>query len=185
MTDAKPKRRWFQFNLQTLFLICLYFAICSTIYVSANLWLGTLVVLATIVWFVASTAHAFNHHDYFSLGFSVCGWAWLGFYAETPGKSANWELPGLIFRAASFFQEPPIGDTKVPSHVYATMHSLQSSGMMGSRSPTPYTPSFHNAIRVAVCVTALFVGLIGGVVFHFIGRKRGTDQPTKELCDTS
>ena len=167
-------------SLKTLFLICLYFAICSTLYVSANLWLGTLVVLATIVWLVATTARAFNHHDYFSFGFSVCGWAWLvfwlGFYAETQGKTANWKMPILIFRATCFFQVPPITDPQVPSQVYATMHSLHVSGQMGTQSPSPYTPSFGNAIRMAVCVTALFMGLIGGVVFHFIGRKRGTGQ---------
>ncbi len=56
-------------SLKTLFLICLYFAICSTLYVSANLWLGTLVVLATIVWLVATTARAFQSSRLFFVWF--------------------------------------------------------------------------------------------------------------------
>ncbi len=84
-------------SLKTLFLICLYFAICSTLYVHANLWLGTLVVVATIVWLIATTARAFNHHEYFSFGFSIFGWAWLvfwlGFYAETATRTATWKVP--------------------------------------------------------------------------------------------
>jgi hypothetical protein len=189
MTETKPKRRWFRFSLRTLFLICLYFAICSTIYLSANLWLGTLVVLATIIWLVATTAHAFKQHDYFSFGFSVFGWAclvfWLGFYAETAGRSGDWELPHAIFRAMCFFRERPIWDPSAPVKIYGTIYSIYQSGQMSVSSPIPFAPSFLNAIRLAVCVTALFVGVIGGVVAYFIGRKRGTDQLTKGSRDTS
>jgi len=123
-------------SLKTLFLICLYFAICSTLYVSANLWLGTLVIAATIVWLIATTARAFNHHDHFAFGFSIFGWAWLvfwlGFYAETAKGTAAWDVPDWIFQIMS-----PAWDRNAPLPETVTAHSLQYSGPMGSPSPKP------------------------------------------------
>ena len=121
-------------SLKTLFLICSYFAICSTLYIHANLWLGTLVVLATIVWLIAATARAYKHHDHFSFGFSVFGWAWLvfwlGFYAETVKGTAAWKVPQRIFQVMS-----PAWDPNGPAPLYATAHSLHYSGPMGGSSP--------------------------------------------------
>ena len=58
-------------SLRSILLICTYFAICSLVYVSANLWVGWLVVFATALWMALAIIRAFQTRDHFTLGFAV------------------------------------------------------------------------------------------------------------------
>jgi hypothetical protein len=170
-----------QTSLKTLFLISAYVAICCLVYVHSNLWIGTLVVLATIIWLTTTTIHAFRHHNYFSIGFSLCAWAWLvfwlGFYSETPASvspppASYAGLAGNVFRVMTLFRDSPDFDPSLPVQTYGFMHSLHMSGPMAYQTGGPYVPSFNNAMRLAICVTSLLVGLIGGTATHYIRRLR-------------
>src|ERR1051326_4125896 len=126
-----------QTSLQTLFFICAYVAICGLVYVHSNLWIGTIVVIATILWLIMVSLHAFRHHSYFSIGFSLFAWSWLvfwlGFYSETLASSmpapTTWysrELGAKVFNVMNFFREMPTYDPSRPTQVYGVMHSVRS-----------------------------------------------------------
>jgi hypothetical protein len=156
------------FRLKTLFWIAIYVAICCMVYVESNLWVGTGVVFATIVWLIASTIHAYRQHNRFSLVFSISAWSWLvfwlGFYAQTPPNSPNWRLPDIVFRVTTLFRDWPPYDQSAPTTLFGTMHSFHTSGQMGTDILPLRTPTWHNAIRLAVCATSLIVGFLAAVI---------------------
>lgn len=165
-------------SLRSLLLVVTYVAVCCTTYVSSNLWNGTLVVVATICLFGSTTLRAFKTQSHFLFGFSLVGWSWLvfwlGFYAETPAGYRNWPVPQWIYEYATLYQR---GHSVVPGDgryeefqqgwnftPYGHMHSLHESREM--RVPShlkPRVPNWLNIIRLAVCLTAILAGSIGGL----------------------
>ncbi|WP_442511341.1 hypothetical protein SH528x_003015 [Novipirellula sp. SH528] len=166
-------------------LILAYVAVCCTTYIYSNLWFGTLVVVATIFWLGSTTLYAFSEQSRFSLGFSLAGWAWLvfwlGFYAETPAKYPSWPVPQWIYKAATPFQwQQPVvyGYGRYEEYQaswnhtpYGHMHSLHVSRQLNAPSHLQsHIPSWYNAIRLAVCLSALIVGIIGGATYSRLPR---------------
>lgn len=165
-------------SLRSLLLFVAYAAVCCTTYIYSNLWVGTLVVVATIFLFGSATLRAFRTQNRFSLGFSLVGWSWLvfwlGFYAETPAGYRNWPVPQWIYQTATPFQwDQSIvpGDGRYEEYQpgwnftpYGHMHSLHESSELWVPSHLqPRVPNWCNTIRLAVCLTAILAGSIGGV----------------------
>jgi hypothetical protein len=120
--------------------------------------------------------YAFKSRRVFSLAFSVAAFAWmtfwLGFYAETSPKTLPWSLPQDVFRlmGGRVFDREDLKDLKGDLPTYATMHSRFFSSHMAAFSLPARAPNFQNAVRLAVCLTALGFGLCLGMVVHITHR---------------
>ena len=166
-----------QISLRSLLLLCVYGGICSLTYVYSNLWVGTAVIAATIALVSYAAVYAFHSRRLFPLGFSgaASAWTmfWLGFYAETSTNYKPWTFPRDVYRLMTGYREAPQIDTNVNSTKYAVMHSFHFSVSMAHFGEPPMPPSNHNAIRLAVCLTSLVVGLGVGMIAHIACRLRG------------
>jgi hypothetical protein len=166
-----------QISLRSLLLLCVYGGICSLTYVYSNLWVGTAVVAATIALVSYAALYAFQSRRLFPLGFSVAASAWvmfwLGFYAETSTNYKPWSFPHNVYRLMTGNRESPQIDTNVNATKYAVIHSFHFSVSMARYGEPQRAPSMHNAIRLAVCLTSLVVGLGVGMIAHLACRLRG------------
>lgn len=180
-------------SLRTIFLICVYFAVCCSVYVSANLWVGWFVVFATATWMSFAIIRAFQTHDHFTLGFAVtgCAWLiiWLGFAIETPTAATGWNIRAKIFSIMNVGRNQPGFDPSAPHRTYAHLHDLYSSGPMAIQTPQPVAPMWHNTMRLAVCLSSLVAGLVGGVVFllyaKFALMNLGCDDSSAKIPDSA
>ena len=172
------------FSLRSLFLIFVYAAVCCLVYVFANLWIGTLVVAATILLLCYTTVAAYRHRDVFTLSFSVFAWSWmvfwLGFYAETGPNSQPWEIPRHVNNAMKGFRQRPSYNPNSKFTKFGFMHSLHISGPMGTVGDTVIIPTSHNAIRLAVCLSSLTFGLIGSFTAVQVQRRFGRSRSTPD-----
>jgi hypothetical protein len=170
-----------RFSLLSIFLLTGYAAICSTIFVYANLWFGTVVVAATALLFSLATVGAVNHKNQFLLTFSVVGWSWLvfwlGFIAQSDVKAADWTLFRSIYSISKPIQHAAVdagsGESK--------MHSFHISGMLGQHH---IAPSWHNFMRFSVCISALLLGfVVGGLhdLMRNLIRRSAADGSIREL----
>ncbi len=169
-------------SLRSILLICIYFAICSSVCVSPNLWVGWFVVLATAIWMSFTIVRAFQTHNHFTLGFAVIGtvWlvAWLGLAIETKTANGSWNIRSKIAIVMNLGREWPDYDPSAPHRTYAHMHDLYYSAPMAIQTSEPVAPTWHNSMRLAVCLSSLAVGVIGGIVFHLIANMRMSNIPT-------
>lgn len=158
-------------SLKSIMLMVVYAAICSMVYISPNLWIGWLVVIATATWMAIAIVRATQTKDPFTLGFAVAGcvWliVWLGFAIETPLSIDGKNVRAVIHRIIHFGRPRPEVDPKSRVTTYAQLHDLYVSGPMGSRSAVRHAPNWYNAIRLLVCLIALGIATVGGAVFHF------------------
>ena len=172
-------------SLRSILLICVYFVVCCSVYVSANLWVGWFVVFATATWMSFAIIRAFQTHDHFTLGFAVtgCAWLiiWLGFAIETPTAATSWNIRAKIFSIMNVGRDQPEFDASAPLRTYAHLHDLYSSGPMAIQTAQPVAPLWHNSIRLAICLSSLVVGLVGGMVFLLFTKLTSTNIG----CDTS
>ena len=160
-----------RFSLLTMLVLTAYAAICSTVFVYANLWFGTLVVAATVLWLGVATVKAVKSQKRFLLGFSIAGWSWtvlwLGFVAETDRSTADWPVPRLIRSLTMPIKHPALD----AGNGEAKLHSLLATGPMMEHKTAP---SWHNLMRSAVCISALMVGCACGILYHLIGPGPGS-----------
>jgi hypothetical protein len=182
-----------QLSIRSLLLLCVYGGVCSLTYVYSNLWVGTAVVAATIALLSYATVHAFQSRRHFPLGFSLAAFAWmsfwLGFYAETSTNYKPWSVPRDVYVLMTGDREFPKINTNANPSTYAVMHSLHFSLSMARYGDPQKAPSMHNAIRLAVCVTAigfgLAVGLIAQFVIHLRGKPRAQSYGAQSYGDQS
>ena len=165
-------------SLRTIMLVVTYAAICSTVYVTPNLWAGWMVVLATAMWIAISIYRTSLQNSSFSLGFSIAAsaWlvAWLGFGIETSNQVDDTPFRMAIYNVVCFGnQSDQEYDPSAKIELYSKAHDLyQSFEQSKTQGTDPPAPAWHNAMRLIVCVSSLLVGCLGGLVTHFIGRKR-------------
>ena len=152
-----------KFSLFTALLLSAYAAVCSMIFVYANLWFGTLVVFATAALLGVATWRAVKTQSPFLLVFSIAGWSWMvlwfGFVAQTDKGTADWTVPKSIYSISKPIRRPALdaGDGE------AKMHSLEATGGMSGHK---IAPSWHNFIRFAVCISALLFGCLVGTLYE-------------------
>lgn len=162
-----------QISLRSIMMMCVYAAICSFVYVSPNLWVGWLVVIATAIWMSLAIIRAFESRDHFMLGFAVTGssWLiiWLGFAIQTPTSFDGNSIRSNIYRFVNLGRTHADSDfdPALPITEYAQLHDLYTSGAMATQSSTPPVPAWHNAIRLLVCLSALAAAGVGGTLFQF------------------
>ena len=78
-----------RFSIRSVLLLVVYFAVCSLVYVSTNIWFGWLVVFATAIVYATAMKRAFSTRDRSVLVFAISGTValitMLGFAIETRG----------------------------------------------------------------------------------------------------
>jgi hypothetical protein len=166
-------------SLKSIMFVVAYAAICSTAYATPNLWAGWLVVLATATWIAISIYRTSLQNSSFSLGFSIAAsvWliAWLGFGIETSTQVDDIPFRTAIYDFVSFGGDT--GQEYDPSarlETYSKAHDLyQSFEQTKTQGTNPHVPSWHNAMRLIVCITSLLIGCLGGLATYF-GRREGT-----------
>ncbi len=172
-----------QVKLRTVFLLCVYASLCCLVYIYPSLWVGTLVLVATMLLIAVVTARGFGGPDWFARGFSIAAWSWLvlslGFYGETKNDINGREMLQATYRFVNLFRENPDSvairkpSSERPKLRYGTyMFSLHGSGQNGTFQDTPPVPSFMNALRLVACLTSLVFGTIVGAISHFIHQFR-------------
>jgi hypothetical protein len=119
--------------------------------------------------------YAFKSRRLFPLAFSLAAFAWmtfwLGFYAQTSQTIQPWSLPQDVYHLMGGAKFDP-ADLKGDPTIYGTMHSIHFAGRMSTYNSPPQAPNFQNAVRLAICLTALCFGLCLGVVVHLTNRLR-------------
>ena len=159
-----------QITLGQILLIVAYGALCSLIYVTANVCIGWLIVIATSVWYAIAAKSAFQNQNRFSFGFSVVGFvclaSFLGFIIQTPttwnGKNVA-DLRLSIQRLAWFGKPFPVYEPNQLTAVVGYQHDLTTSGPVVSLGDVEGKPSFHNTMRLAACLSSLCVAFAGGL----------------------
>ena len=161
-----------RFSLKSIMLVVIYAAICSTVYATTNMWAGWLVVWATAVWMAIAIVHASKSNSGFSLGFAVAGcfWLiiWLGFAVETSVKFDDIPIRTAIYDFANFERNTEKDDDSANTASNGKAHDLYMSLEMNTR----HVPNWHNTMRLVVCLSALGVGCIGGLVTHFTCKRQ-------------
>ena len=165
-------------SLRTIMLVVTYAAICSTVYVTPNLWAGWTVVLATAMWIAISIYRTSLKNSSFSLGFSIAAtvWlvSWLGFGIETSNQVDDIPFRMAIYNVVCFGNQPDQEyDPSAKIELYSKAHDLyQSFEQPKTQGTDPPVPAWHNAMRLIVSVSSLLIGCLGGLVTHFSRRKR-------------
>ena len=165
-------------SLRSIMFVVAYAAICSAVYATPNLWAGWLVVLATAVWIAISIYRASLPNNSFSLGFSIAAsvWlvAWLGFGIETSTQVDDIPFRTAIYNVVCFGnQADQEYDPSTKLERYSKAHDLhQSFEQTRTQGTYPHVPAWHNAMRLAVCLSSLLVGFLAGLIAHFSRRKR-------------
>lgn len=161
-------------TLKHLLAIAVYFAICCLNWITENLLVGWLFVIATTLWMMMAGLYAFRNGNRFSLGFSVFGFAWLaiilGISIQTPLNSKALDL--RIVRSRIYSLAKSIGPSRtLPTSTtlttYGELHDLTDSGPMGMYGSPPI-PHFYNTMRLAVCLSSLIAGSLGGLLLSFL-----------------
>ncbi|MDB4766137.1 hypothetical protein OAG71_00470 [bacterium] len=158
-------------SLQTIMLVVAYAAVCSTVFATSNMWAGWLVVWATALWMAIAIVRASKSNGGFSLGFAVAGcfWLtiWLGFAVETSVKFDDIPIRTAIYDVVNFGRNTNEYDESAEPKSYAKAHDLYMSLDMTVQGNSPHVPNWHNAMRLVVCLSALVVGCMGGMVTHY------------------
>jgi type III secretory pathway component EscS len=172
----------FRLSINSMMLMVAYAAICCLVYLHSSFWIGWLIVIATAIWMAMAIVHATQTQNSFTLGFAVagCPWLiiWLGFVIETdtppglrpwPGGGAGGvnSLRMGIYRIASFGRTGPAKLAIEAPEIQR--HDLYASEMMDIRDAN-FLPNLYNAMRLVVCLSALAVASVCGVLYHFVQR---------------
>lgn len=178
-----------QLSIRSMLLICGYVSVCSLVYVYPSMWIGTMVVAATIVWLALASVDAFRSRSSFSLVFSLCAWTWLVFWLGFHGDnsktvSPDWLLPEIVHRAMTPFHDLPVvnrslwrdeqGNLVHPER-YGTAYNIYFGHKLMKWPGEPLNPpAFRNTIRLAACISALLFGFLGGWLNHWITANKPT-----------
>jgi hypothetical protein len=177
-----------QFSIRAILLICVYSAICCLVYLVPSLWVGWMVVIATAIWMSIAMVGAFESRDRFKLGFAVTGCAWLiiwfGFAIDTPKSNNLIDVRPHIVKLMNFGRTYPKDDPNLPYIFYTRFHDLQHSVDCVTKGSPPALPMHYNSIRLFVCLSALAVGCLGGVIFHLSGRRRNRFEQRDDVVST-
>ena len=157
-------------SIRSLLLLIVYFAICASIYITQNSAVGWAIVTATAILISTTMIHAFNEKEPFALGFSIFAMSWLlicfGYSYDSSRTSAGWKFQQPLFHAMRLGRTSPEIESYVNVERYTIHHFFRSDNAMRHPEDT-VMPSYENALKCFACVTALVVGLIGGVIFRF------------------
>ncbi|MEQ1904125.1 MAG: hypothetical protein ABL888_08085 [Pirellulaceae bacterium] len=165
-----------QFSIRAILLICVYSAICCLVYLVPSLWVGWMVVIATAIWMSIAMVAAFQSRDRFKLGFAVTGSVWLiiwfGFAVETSRPIAVFDIREFISKIMTGGKSVPEIDPTLPTTTYARLHDLYTSVDIAGVGSKRHIPLWFNSIRLFVCLSALVVGCLGGIIFQLCGQRR-------------
>lgn len=160
-------------SVRTLFAVTLYMAVCCLIFVWPNLWVGTVVVIATDAYLAIVAVQAFRLRNPFCMGFSIAAWSWivfwLGFMADTDKAVSDWPLPRWIWATSPM-------DSSTDDETATAGGKLHSLILTSEYASGPGTPNCFNYLRTFVCVTALAFGTaVGGLSQWFVRRRRASN----------
>lgn len=153
-------------------------------YVIENATIGWLIVGATAVVIAVAMIRSFQTRDVFRLGFEVSGSFWLsltlGFALETPKGFKAFDLRAPVWKIMSLGRK----SSKIEDYNNlreSTFHDLHHSVRMIRLPDRPQIPDHGNTMRLAACLSALFVGLIGGTFFSPImkANRQKTERSTE------
>ena len=166
-----------RFSLKSIMLVVAYAAVCSSVYATSSMWAGWLVVWATAAWMAIAIVRASKSNGGFSLGFAVAGcfWLtiWLGFAVETSVKFDDIPIRTAIYDFANFAPNTDESDVEPSADELNQISANTASNgkahdlYMSLEMNTRHVPNWHNTMRLVVCLSALVVGCIGGMVTHY------------------
>ena len=157
-----------------------YLAFCSLNFVTENVTVGWLFVIATAALLVRSLINSFSTRSSFKLGFAVLGSLWLSttleFALETPVGAKTYDVRTPIWSALCFGRgSPPEIEsytTLRESHQYSWYESMGRVRLPNFLE----IPEIGNTLRLAACWSALGVGALGAYAsWPLLGRSRQTD----------
>ena len=167
-----------QFSLRFAVIALAYLAVLCFAYVTPNVWVGWLAVIATAALIANSILNAFRNQNQMTLGFAIASSTMLitclGFAIETRGLSA-WDfgedLRGSIHR---FLRIRPVEVLKIkdqkPSvdEIRTVHHITYAIGLGKNQSKAEQI----NLFRVVICISSLLIGCFGGLTFKLFNIPR-------------
>ena len=144
-----------RFSIRSVLLLVVYFAVCSLVYVSTNIWLGWLVVFATAIVYATAMKRAFSTRDRSVLVFAISGTValitMLGFAIETRGIPSQLKAHDLRRTIQKHLRLSPLPDAgeqqkTTVNNARILHHMYYSIGIRERRHP----PGWINLARLLV-----------------------------------